>query len=463
MPVLRPGHLLLSLSFPILAFLLLSALVFRLEPDTQVTQDPPDPRSNLTRRALISDTISTNAASGDFTCGPDRECVNGACCGKDGWCGYGSKYCGDGCQSNCDATAECGELAKEKGKTCPLNVCCSEFGFCGTTSEFCSDGCQSNCETPDPSGGPSDSQKRIIGYWEAWNVKQKPCGTMDIGEIPVHLLTHLIVAFGFISPDDFKVTNMDGVDTEVYRDAGNVKLRNPDIKIMIALGGWTFSDPGPWQSVFPDLTSTKEKRGTFIKNLLGFLKEYGYDGVDFDWEYPGADDRGGSDKDAANYVALVKELREAIDASGHDYLVTYTAPTSYWYLRHFDVPGMSKYVDWINLMSYDLHGVWDSSNPIGNQVLAHTNLTEIDQALDLVGPFPLTSGPTAFADLDQLSSSGVSKSTQLTLFSVWGSMGGPLPWKMPLVGSPGAHSAVLARRGLAPKQPGSCHTEVFTH
>lgn len=42
-----------------------------------------------------------------------------------------------------------------------------------------------------------------------------------------------------------------------------------------------------------------------------------------------------------------------------------------------------EYVDWVNLMSYDLHGVWDSDNPIGNQVLAHTNLTEIDLALNL--------------------------------------------------------------------------------
>ena len=38
------------------------------------------------------------------------------------------KYCGDGCSSNCNATAECGEYAKEPGKTCPLNVYCSQFG-----------------------------------------------------------------------------------------------------------------------------------------------------------------------------------------------------------------------------------------------------------------------------------------------------------------------------------------------
>ncbi|TVY74071.1 Chitotriosidase-1 [Fusarium oxysporum f. sp. cubense] len=44
---------------------------------------------------------------------------------------------------------------------------------------------------------------------------------------------------------------------------------------------------------------------------------------------------------------------------------------------------MEPYVDWSNLMSYDLHGTWDSDNPIGSQVLAHSNLTEIDLALDL--------------------------------------------------------------------------------
>lgn len=206
---------------------------------------------------------------------------------------------------------------------------------------------------------------------------------MSVGEIPVHMLTHLIIAFGYVN-HDWQVTNMDGLSSDVYKNVGNLKSRNPDLKIMIALGGWTFSDPGTWQSIFPTMVSSEASRATFITNLLGFLSEYGYDGVDFDWEYPGADDRGGSDVDGENYTALLRELRAAIDASGRDYIVTFTAPTSYWYLRHFDVKNMVGYVNWINLMAYDLHGVWDSDNPIGNQVLAHTNLTEIDLALDLV-------------------------------------------------------------------------------
>jgi len=79
-------------------------------------------------------TTSTSGQDG-YTCGPGSSCSNGACCGESGWCGYGPTYCGDGCQSNCNATADCGQYAATPGKTCPLNVCCSEYGFCGTTSE----------------------------------------------------------------------------------------------------------------------------------------------------------------------------------------------------------------------------------------------------------------------------------------------------------------------------------------
>lgn len=74
------------------------------------------------------------SGSDDHSCSKDRECLNGACCGASGWCGYGEVYCGDGCTSNCDATAECGKDSASGTATCPLNVCCSQFGFCGTTT-----------------------------------------------------------------------------------------------------------------------------------------------------------------------------------------------------------------------------------------------------------------------------------------------------------------------------------------
>jgi chitinase len=111
------------------------------------------------------------------------------------------------------------------------------------------------------------------------------------------------------------------------------------------------------------------------------MNQYGFDGADIDWEYPGADDRGGVPEDGENFTLLLQEMRRAFQGR---YLLTFTAPTSYWYMRHFDIKRSVAAVDWVNLMSYDLHGVWDRENPIGNQVLGHSNLTEIDLALDLL-------------------------------------------------------------------------------
>jgi chitinase len=123
---------------------------------------------------LQSDEVLTSNRSifarEDYSCSKDKPCSNHACCGKGGYCGYGPDYCGDGCQADCKATAECGKFASEKGKKCPLNVCCSEFGFCGTTEDFCNDKCQSNCDAPSlPTGQSSSSvREKVILYYEAW-------------------------------------------------------------------------------------------------------------------------------------------------------------------------------------------------------------------------------------------------------------------------------------------------------
>lgn len=81
----------------------------------------------------------------------------------------------------------------------------------------------------------------------------------------------------------------------------------------------------------------------------------------------------------------MKTLRETFDSSAHaPYGLTFTIPSSYWYLKWFDVPGLLKYADWTNVMTYDLHGVWDKENPIGDIIQSHTNLTEIKKSMELL-------------------------------------------------------------------------------
>lgn len=87
--------------------------------------------------------------------------------------------------------------------------------------------------------------------------------------------------------------------------------------------------------------------------------------------------------DGSNFTIFLKELQEAIKKDTAKYSVSFTIPTSYWYLKWFDLKAV-EHVDYINVMSYDLHGVWDSTNPIGSHVLAHTNMTGIKSALDLL-------------------------------------------------------------------------------
>ncbi|KAJ4244051.1 hypothetical protein NW762_014664 [Fusarium torreyae] len=349
-----------------------------------------------------SDDNTIGQTDPEFTCSKTRKCSNGACCGKDGWCGFGPTYCGKGCQSNCDAYAECGQYAKTKGQTCPLNVCCSEFGFCGTTTNYCDDKCQSNCGDPKrPKGKGGDVRKHIIGYYESWKSSGESCGEMTPSQIPVENLDAVNLAFAYITPDDvsrsylacserpnwpqYDIVPMEKQDESIFQQVTDIKKRSPSTEIWLSLGGWTFNDNHTsTQPIFGELAADTTKAKDFAQKLVKMMIHYGFDGVDIDWEYPGATDRGGKEnKDKKNFPILLKSIREVFNKQLPRPKLSITVPTSYWYLRWFDLPELAKHIDFFNVMSYDLHGTWDSSNPVGPYAYAHTNLTEIKLSLDL--------------------------------------------------------------------------------
>lgn len=102
------------------------------------------------------------------------------------------------------------------------------------------------------------------------------------------------------------------------------------------------------------MASTRTNRDVFISSLVSFLQKYGLDGVDIDWEYPAATDRGGIDADTDNFVLLMSEIQEAFAMENPGWEASITLPTSYWYLRHFDINRLQKYISFFNVMSYDL-------------------------------------------------------------------------------------------------------------
>lgn len=91
------------------------------------------------------------------------------------------------------------------------------------------------------------------------------------------------------------------------------------------------------------------------------------------------------ERDVPNYVSLLQDIRTRWDGMATGWGLSFTAPSSYWYMRWFDIGNLTAAADWVNLLTYDLHGSWDSpEDQIGSFVYAHTNLTEITDAFNLL-------------------------------------------------------------------------------
>ncbi|KAJ5951267.1 uncharacterized protein N7479_009680 [Penicillium vulpinum] len=179
---------------------------------------------------------------------------------------------------------------------------------------------------------------------------------------------------------------MDSGDVALYKRFTGLKNLYPDLQTWISIGGWSMNDPDqPTATTFSDLAGSESAQKKFFESLLSFLETYGFDGVDLDWEYPVAEERSGKAADYKNFTSFLKNLRNALASSGHKYGLTITIPSSYWYMQHFDIVEIEKTIDWFNIMSYDLHGTWDNTNKyLGPYINAHTNLTEVNLALELL-------------------------------------------------------------------------------
>ncbi|KAJ5933736.1 chitinase [Penicillium verhagenii] len=208
---------------------------------------------------------------------------------------------------------------------------------------------------------------------------------MSPDEIPLGYYTHLNYAFLYIDPDTYEVASMDSEVASLYDNVTDLKIKQPDLEVWISVGGWSFNDPGSTEHVFSDLAASKSAQKTFYASLITLMINKGFDGLDIDWEYPAASDRYGTDADYENFVDFLQNLRDAFDASGYSFGLSITLPSSYWYLQHFDIVSIDPIIDWFNIMTYDLHGTWDGDDPyVGAVAMAHTNLTEITESLDLL-------------------------------------------------------------------------------
>ena len=182
----------------------------------------------------------------------------------------------------------------------------------------------------------------VLGYYPAGMRRELPADKVDL-----KILTHLCHAFIMPNPDG----------TIYYRDnflypelieAGHKAGR----KILVSIGG---GGGGKAVESFPTVAADPKLRAKFIKSLLDFCAAQGYDGIDFDWEYP----RDSTQR--ANHALLVTELRRAANKLGKPFLITMANSGRINSENAFDHRKLMEQLDWFNVMGYDFHGHWSST------------------------------------------------------------------------------------------------------
>lgn len=227
----------------------------------------------------------------------------------------------------------------------------------------------------------SKNGKDVIVYFPNWSIYNSNHQMMLISELPWDRLTVINHAF-FTVNKEFKLETTDlysDFDKPMEHSEGWEGLRGffgeykyykqlyPDVKVLASVGGWTRGEN------FHAMTQTAATRKIFIDSCIEFLKEYPFiDGIDIDWEYPGIDrekdpndqwDRGcpGGPEDKENYTALMKEIREAYNANGlSDKMLTIADSASQEKLDNQEPQKFIQYLDYINVMTYDIHGAFEN-------------------------------------------------------------------------------------------------------
>ncbi|WP_257584204.1 glycosyl hydrolase family 18 protein [Streptomyces sp. TLI_146] len=240
-----------------------------------------------------------------------------------------------------------------------------------------------------------DRTRRMVGYFTGWRAGTNGDPKYLVSNIPWSKVSHINYAFARVDNDRISIgdpsdaknpaTGMtwDGAKNAMdpslpYKGHFNLlntyKKKHPAVKTLISVGGW--ADTRNFYSMATNADGSVNQAGidTFADSVTEFLDRYGFNGVDIDYEYPTALPNTGNPKDwdvsnprrkglQQGYNALMKTLREKLDKAGADkgryYLLTSAGSSSGYLVRGQDAGQALQYQDFVNVMSYDLHGSWN--------------------------------------------------------------------------------------------------------
>ena len=95
--------------------------------------------------------------------------------------------------------------------------------------------------------------------------------------------------------------------------------------------------------------------------------------------------------DGANYVLLLKEVREALDVAGEQenkyYELSVAVPAGPSNMAKLDIAGMNEYLVFFNIMTYDMHGAWDSVTGHHGAIYQTPNAPYTGEAANICGDY----------------------------------------------------------------------------
>lgn len=238
---------------------------------------------------------------------------------------------------------------------------------------------------------------KVFAYYPEWAIYDKK---YFIEQIPVNKLTHILYAFMLPNPsqDDYNLWASNWsypakpytpppvvpegtlVSQDEYAKNINItklktlKLKNPNIKILISVGGWSMSFN--FSKIFADPIL----RNNFVISSVKFIIDNGFDGIDIDWEYPGVQGIGFnriSNDDPNNFAITLDALKKEFQKQNPNkkYEITVAMGTNPKVILNYKP--ILPYVDYILMMTYDYAGAWGNGGHLA-ALYPNPKQTDID-------------------------------------------------------------------------------------